>query len=710
MPSSFPSWPVHTQAERDAVERVLRSGRTNQWTGSDVARFEAKWSALHDGHPMAAVANGSVALEAALVAVGTQPGDRVLVPCRSFVATAMAVVRVGAVPVFCDIDPVSGVLTVDTVEAQWTSGTFAVIAVHLAGWPVDMTALCEWAEFRGVRVIEDVAQAHGGTWAGRPLGTFGAAAAWSFCQGKILSTGGEGGMVTARCMEAVHAMRDHGRVDVDCTAHMAFQYRRTSIGTNLRMTGIQAAIGAAQTTRLQEWLDQRAAHHALLHDRLHGVGGLTVPLPPTEATPAWYRCILHADAHRRDAMVESLQGDGWPVSVGACPDIAREPALQHLSTAGEQRPGAVQCAGTTIALPVHPAASLDDMHRLADAVAQCVGGSKRVVEAATSVNRLCEGRCIAVTGGGGSIGRALIPSLLQAGAVQVVVIDRAEAALHQVHEKCAGDARVQMVLLDICDEASLETSLREHHVHDVIHAAAHKHVPLVEANPAEGVRNNVFGTRAALAAAEAAGIERFVFMSTDKAVAPVGVMGATKRLAEQLVRTSSMRTGILRCCNVLDSDGSVTGTFRRRLIEGRPLELTHLDASRWFTTMDDLCGMLVQVLALAEDGAVFVPQVHSQLRIEALARSIEDDLGLDHSALTVTALRAGERIAEVALTSGTTRPTGVESLLEAIESPATCVDLAILESVCMGGSSEQVQKTVMAMAAGAVGSETGTPS
>jgi FlaA1/EpsC-like NDP-sugar epimerase len=326
------------------------------------------------------------------------------------------------------------------------------------------------------------------------------------------------------------------------------------------------------------------------------------------------------------------------------------------------------------------------------------------------VDRPLEGRRIAVTGGGGSIGRALIPRLLEAGAVQVVVIDRAEAALHQVHQQCAGDARVQKVLLDICDEAALETSLREHHVHDVIHAAAHKHVPLVEANPAEGVRNNVFGTKAALTAAEAGGVERFVFMSTDKAVAPVGVMGATKRLAEQLVRASSMRTCVLRCCNVLDSAGSVTETFRRRLIEGHPLELTHLDASRWFTTMGELCGMLVQVLSLAKDGAVFVPQVHSQLRIEALARSIEDDLGLDHSALTVTALRAGERIAEVALTSGTTRPTGVEGLLEAIESPATCVDLAVLESVCMGGTSEQVQKTVMAMAAGAVGSASGTPS
>jgi FlaA1/EpsC-like NDP-sugar epimerase len=267
---------------------------------------------------------------------------------------------------------------------------------------------------------------------------------------------------------------------------------------------------------------------------------------------------------------------------------------------------------------------------------------------------------------------------------------------------------VQTVLLDICDEAAMETCLCAHHVDDVIHAAAHKHVPLVEANPAEGVRNNVFGTRAALAAAEAAGVERFVFMSTDKAVAPVGVMGATKRLAEQLVRAASMRTCILRCCNVLDSDGSVTETFRRRLIEGRPLELTHRDASRWFTTMDDLCRMLVQVLALAEDGAVFVLQVHSQRRIEALAHSIEDELGLDHSTLTITALRAGERIAEVALTAGTTQPTGVDGLLEAVEPAAPGVDLEVLELACIGGSSEQVRETVLAMAAGAVHSETGT--
>jgi FlaA1/EpsC-like NDP-sugar epimerase len=199
-------------------------------------------------------------------------------------------------------------------------------------------------------------------------------------------------------------------------------------------------------------------------------------------------------------------------------------------------------------------------------------------------------------------------------------------------------------------------------------------------------------------------------MSTDKAVAPMGVMGATKRLAEQLVRASSMRTCILRCCNVLDSDGSVAETFRRSLIMGRPLELTHRDASRWFTTMDDLCRMLLQVLAMAEDGSVFVPQVHSQRRIEALAHSLEDELGLDHSTLIVTQLRAGERVAEVALTSGTTRKTDVEGLLEAVEPPSPCVDLAVLESACTGGSSEQVQKTVMAMVAGAVGSKTGTSS
>jgi FlaA1/EpsC-like NDP-sugar epimerase len=274
-----------------------------------------------------------------------------------------------------------------------------------------------------------------------------------------------------------------------------------------------------------------------------------------------------------------------------------------------------------------------------------------------------------------------------------------------VQERWSGDGRVQVALLDVCDEDALETCLRDNEIQDAVHTAAHKHVPLVEASPAEGIRNNVFGTKSALGACALAGVERFVFLSTDKAVEPVGVMGATKRLAEELVLASSMQTAVLRCCNVLDSKGSVTETFRRRLIEGRPLELTHVQASRWFTSMDDICTWLVQMLALADDGSVFIPQVHEQVRIEDLARSIEQDLGLDPAVLKITGLRAGERITEYALTTGSTKPTAVDGLLRVQEPQLPKFDMQTLASVCSGAPPQQVREMVLKMGRGSIALE-----
>ena len=695
MKPMFPTWPVHSRAEEDAVLALMRSGRTNQWTGDAVQRFEQAFSAMHDGAPMAAVANGSLALEAALHAVGVGQGDQVLVPCRGFVATAMAVVRLGARPIFVDVDPVSGLAQAEQFDARWQPGVCAAIAVHLAGWPVNMNDLVDWAGHRGVQVVEDVAQAHGATWGGRLVGTFGQAAAWSFCQDKIITTGGEGGMVRADNLDAVRALRDHGRVQAAAGRHVDFVFSRTSIGTNLRLSGVQAAIGAAQCDALQDWLGQRRENAAVLRERLDGRHGITVPWPAGGAATAWYRCMVHVPAHLRTRLLERMPRC-FGATVGPCPDMRGEPALQQFND-DYATPGAAQCGATSVALPVHPTAGEQDMHDMADAVERTLGHTPRRMMPQVRTAELKD-RHVAVTGGAGSIGSALIEQLLAAGAGTVVAIDRAEASLQVLQRRTQSDKRVHCVLLDVRSTAALTATLKAHGITDVVHTAAHKHVPIVEANPVEGVRNNVFGTKAVVDAAAAAKVSRLVFCSTDKAVDPVGVMGMTKRLGEALVLDGRVPAVVLRCCNVEESSGSVAEVFREHLLAGEALTITDPAAARWFTSMRNICDRLVQALQM-EPHAIVVPAVGNARSIKDLAAGIARARGMHVVPPAVTGLRPGERVIETALTTGVSRPTRFEGLLQVDEAAPRRPDLGCLERLCGQGDAGALRAALQEMTA-----------
>ncbi len=192
----FPTWPHFDPDEIATAARVLQSGKVNYWTGEEGRRFEDEFAAQAGCKYGIAVANGTVALELALHALGIGPGDEVIVPSRTFIASASSVVMRGAKPVLADVDPNSQNLTVATIRPLLTTRTRAVIAVHLAGWPCDMDLIAELAHGHGLKVIEDCAQCHGATYKGRPVGSLGDVGAFSFCQDKIMTTGGEGGMVT----------------------------------------------------------------------------------------------------------------------------------------------------------------------------------------------------------------------------------------------------------------------------------------------------------------------------------------------------------------------------------------------------------------------------------------------------------------------------------------------------------------------------------
>ena len=245
----FSPWPYFSQDEIDAVTRVLNSGRVNYWTGDEGRQFEAEFAAFVGCKHAVAVANGTVALELALEALGIGPGDEVVVTSRTFIASASCAVMRGATPVMADVDWDSQNITAETIRAVLSPRTRAIIAVHLAGWPCDMDPILEIAREHGLKVIEDCAQALGAVYKGRPVGSMGDVNAFSFCQDKILTTGGEGGMLTTNHTDLwsrAWAFKDHGKSyeAVYRRQHPpGYRWLHESFGTNWRLTEMQSAMG-----------------------------------------------------------------------------------------------------------------------------------------------------------------------------------------------------------------------------------------------------------------------------------------------------------------------------------------------------------------------------------------------------------------------------------------------------------------------------------
>ena len=268
--SSFAPWPYFSEDEITAAADVLRSGKINYWTGTEGRMFEREFAASVVSPHAIAVANGTAALEIALRVLGIGPGDEVIVPSRTFIASASCVVMNGAKPVFADVDITSQNLTIETTRGVVTPNTKAIIAVHLAGWPCDMQPIVEFARARGIKVIEDCAQAQGATYHGRPVGSLADMAAFSFCQDKIVSTGGEGGMIVtsdAVLWEQAWSFKDHGKnyhLCHDWRPSAGYRWIHESFGTNLRMTEMQSAIGRVLLRKLDQHLEVRRRHAAIL--------------------------------------------------------------------------------------------------------------------------------------------------------------------------------------------------------------------------------------------------------------------------------------------------------------------------------------------------------------------------------------------------------------------------------------------------------------
>lgn len=359
------SWPEYDDEQVAAVERVLRSGKVNYWTGEECSLFEQEYaSALGVPHAIA-VANGTVALELALQALDVGPGDEVVVPSRTFIASASAVVMRGATPIIADIDEHSQNITAETIAVKLSPRTKAIIAVHLAGWPCDMDPIMSLARQHGIFVIEDCAQAHGARYKGRPVGSIGHINAFSFCQDKIISTGGEGGLVATRdpeLWERAWSFKDHGKSRAATRApHRpgGFRFVHQSFGTNWRMTEMQAAIGRVQLRRLANWVEQRRTNAFQLMDGLADMDGLAFPIPGDDFFHSYYRLYGFLDPSAlgpgwsRDRILEALLARGVGAGCGSCGEIYREKAFDGCRPAA-RLPVAKAVHETSLAFLVHP--------------------------------------------------------------------------------------------------------------------------------------------------------------------------------------------------------------------------------------------------------------------------------------------------------------------------------------------------------------------
>ncbi|HEX8669494.1 MAG TPA: DegT/DnrJ/EryC1/StrS aminotransferase family protein [Allosphingosinicella sp.] len=375
------AWPFYAPDEIDAVVDLLRSGRVNQWTGDTVFAFQDALTERFGGGHGIALVNGSVALELALRAFGIRPGDEVIVTPRTFVASAFCAMLVGATPVFADVDPESGNITAETIEAVLTDRTRAIVPVHLAGWPADMPAIMALAESRGIKVIEDCAQANGAEIDGRTVGSFGHAAAFSFCQDKIISTGGEGGFTSFQDRDAwdwAWSFKDHGKSWVKVNEppkQPGFRWLHDSVGTNWRMPGPQAAIGLRQLAKLDEWRETRTRNAMIWTDALEAVPGLSVPLPRAGMRHAFYKLYAYLDEapgarEARDEILRRAGETGLRVFSGSCSEVYLERAFDALPR--PDCPVARSLGERSLMVEVHPTLEPGLLARRADALAEIV--------------------------------------------------------------------------------------------------------------------------------------------------------------------------------------------------------------------------------------------------------------------------------------------------------------------------------------------------
>ncbi|MEL7310263.1 MAG: DegT/DnrJ/EryC1/StrS aminotransferase family protein [Pseudomonadota bacterium] len=382
-------WPHYSEEQVELVADVLRSGGVNYWTGSVGRRFESEFAEYHLVSHSIAVANGTLALELALAALDIGPGDDVIVTPRSYFASVSTVVQRGARPIFADVCPDSQNLTPQSIEEALTPATKAILPVHLAGWPCDMQGIMSIADARGIAVIEDCAQAHGARIDGKPIGSFGDCAAFSFCQDKIMTTGGEGGALLIRdqdVFERAWSLKDHGKSRARTLSNdhpVGFRWLHEGIGSNWRLTELQSALASWQLEQLDSWVDARNANADFLRQAFERLACIRIPAPPEGVRHAYYKFYMFvvtehlAPGWSRDRIITEIGRRGLPGLSGACPEIYNEQAMADYRPS-LPLPVAAELGRTSIMLPVHPTLTQENLEDMVGIISEILDDSQAV--------------------------------------------------------------------------------------------------------------------------------------------------------------------------------------------------------------------------------------------------------------------------------------------------------------------------------------------
>lgn len=394
----FSPWPSFSEEEANAVRDVILSNQVNYWTGQECREFEKEFAAWAGTEYAVALANGTVALDVALQALGISAGDEVVVTPRTFLASVSSIVNVGAVPVFAEVDRDSQNITAETIRAVLTPRTRAVICVHLAGWPCDMDPIMALAAGHDFKVIEDCAQAHGAHYKGRPVGSIGDVGAWSFCQDKIMTTGGEGGMVTTndrKLWSLMWSLKDHGKsweAVYEREHAPGFRWLHERFGTNWRMMEVQAVIGRIQLRRMADWQRVRLANAQRIWARASGLHGLRVPEVAENSRHAGYKCYVFVEplalkpGWDRDRIQNEIMARGIPCYSGSCSEVYLEKAFDGTPYRPADRlPVAKDLGETSLMFLIHPTLTAVELERSCDVLAEVMGQAAAQTNAPTRI-------------------------------------------------------------------------------------------------------------------------------------------------------------------------------------------------------------------------------------------------------------------------------------------------------------------------------------
>ena len=378
---NFSAWPSFNKQEIDAVSGVLSSNQVNYWTGGQCRDFELEFAQFCNTKHAISLANGTLALDLALKALDIKPGDEVIVTSRTFIASVSAIVNIGATPIFSDVDLDSQNITLQSIRNQITKKTKAILCVHLAGWPCEMDEMMGIANEFDLYVIEDCAQAHGAKYKGKSVGSIGHIGCWSFCQDKIMTTGGEGGMVTTNdesLWRKMWAYKDHGKsyeAVYEREHPKGFQWLHESFGMNYRMTEIQAAIGRIQIKKMPDWHAKRINNANKIWNSARQCKGLRVPGIPDYIEHAAYKCYVFIkegqlkSGWNRDKIIDEIRGLGVPCRSGSCSEVYLEKAFDSTGFRPKERlANAKELGETSLMFLVHPTLTEDEIQQTCDAI------------------------------------------------------------------------------------------------------------------------------------------------------------------------------------------------------------------------------------------------------------------------------------------------------------------------------------------------------